>query len=197
MLAPTARRCAGFTLIELLITIAVAAILLAVVGPSFTRMMENQRVRSIHSQLVTDMQLARTEAAARGTWVRLTFKNDVGTTCYSMYTYRTFTATCDCLATPACAGPNVTEIRTVRYETGNKVTVLPLASPTNPSDFAFDHITGSIWLVVSDADSAPSTQFEARTRIDTERTLSMRIARSGRPTVCRPTGSTMDGVPAC
>lgn len=49
----------GFTLIELMVTIAVAAILLAVATPSFQRVAQNNAVRSTSNDLVATFNLAR------------------------------------------------------------------------------------------------------------------------------------------
>lgn len=57
---------AGFTLIELMVTVAVAAILLAIAVPSFQRTIANTQAAEASNDLVGAMQLARTEAASRG-----------------------------------------------------------------------------------------------------------------------------------
>lgn len=60
------RLVAGFTLIELMVTVAVAAILLAIAVPSFQRTIANTQAAEASNDLVGAMQLARTEAASRG-----------------------------------------------------------------------------------------------------------------------------------
>lgn len=189
----------GLTLIELMIALAVIVILLALVGPSFKRMIELQRLRGINSQLVTDMQLARTEAAARGKFVRVTFKSDASTSCYSMYTFKSAGLQCDCLSTPACTGASLTEIRTVRVPADSGVTIKPCTDLvcSSVNDFAFDPITGAMYLISVDEEPGPAPPFSALTRIDTQRTLRTVIGPSGRVSVCRHTGSTVEGVPAC
>jgi type IV fimbrial biogenesis protein FimT len=56
---------AGFTLVELLVTIVVAAILLAVAVPSFRDYQASQQVRSTTADLVSAINLARSEAVKR------------------------------------------------------------------------------------------------------------------------------------
>jgi type IV fimbrial biogenesis protein FimT len=57
----------GFTLVELLITIVVLTILLAAGVPSFQAFIKNNRVTGQTNDLVSAIQLARSEALKRGT----------------------------------------------------------------------------------------------------------------------------------
>lgn len=57
----------GFTLVELLITIVVATILLAVGVPAFQSFIKNNRVTAQTNDLISAIQLARSEALKRGT----------------------------------------------------------------------------------------------------------------------------------
>ncbi len=55
----------GFTLIELMVTLAVAAIVMTMAIPSFTSMTKNSRLTTQTNQLVTALNLARSEAINR------------------------------------------------------------------------------------------------------------------------------------
>ena len=57
----------GFTLVELLITIVVVSILLAMGAPAFKDFIKNNRVTAQTNDLVSAIQLARSEALKRGT----------------------------------------------------------------------------------------------------------------------------------
>lgn len=57
----------GFTLIELLITIVVVSILLAAAAPAFNGFIKNNRVTAQANDLISAIQLARSEALKRGT----------------------------------------------------------------------------------------------------------------------------------
>jgi len=59
------RQC-GFTLIELMITLAIAAIVLAIGVPSFQGMMRNNRAAAHMNEFTSALNLARSEAVKRG-----------------------------------------------------------------------------------------------------------------------------------
>lgn len=56
----------GFTLVELAVTLAVAAILLAIATPSFAELLRRNRLAAANNELVTALQVARAEALRRG-----------------------------------------------------------------------------------------------------------------------------------
>lgn len=61
----------GFTLVELMITIAVAAILMALATPSFTSLINSNRLTSAANEMVAVLQTARMEAVRLNTAVRV------------------------------------------------------------------------------------------------------------------------------
>lgn len=66
----------GFTLIELMVTITVLAVLLGIGIPSFRSMIENNRIAAASNDLVSALQLARSEAIKRGIPVVLCASSD-------------------------------------------------------------------------------------------------------------------------
>ena len=60
-----AGRVRGFTLIELLTVVALLAILMAVVAPSFREFLQSQYVKGVAYDLTADLLLARNEALKR------------------------------------------------------------------------------------------------------------------------------------
>jgi type IV fimbrial biogenesis protein FimT len=62
---------AGFTLIELLMTLAVASIIMTQAIPSFSNMINENRLITQTNDLVADINLARSEAVTRGIQVVL------------------------------------------------------------------------------------------------------------------------------
>ena len=63
--------CRGFTLLELMVTVAVLAILATVGIPSFVDLVQNNRVTTQANELVTALNVARTEAVKRGRSVQV------------------------------------------------------------------------------------------------------------------------------
>lgn len=55
----------GFTLVELLITVAIAAILVALAAPNFREMLVKRSVQAAAEALASDMRFARSEALKR------------------------------------------------------------------------------------------------------------------------------------
>jgi len=62
-------RHAGFTLIELMVVVAVIAISVALVGPSFSQAIANYRVRSAAESVLNGLNYARGEAVRRNSAV--------------------------------------------------------------------------------------------------------------------------------
>lgn len=73
-------RSRGFTLIELMMAVAVAAVLLALAGPSFQQALNGSRLSSAASELTAAVQLARSEAIRNNRRVTLCRSTD-GSAC--------------------------------------------------------------------------------------------------------------------
>lgn len=61
----------GFTLVELMVVIAVLAIMLTLATPDFSSFIQNNRIRSATEDLLTAINVARTEAIKRGSAILL------------------------------------------------------------------------------------------------------------------------------
>lgn len=192
-----ARRARGLTLIELMIVVAVAALLVVLTAPSFKRMIDTQRVRSINAALVTDLQFARAEAASRNTEVWIEFdQSGASLTCYVIFTGSR--DQCDCRNTPGtnvCGGSGTKEIRTVQVDRSLGITVGIPASQT--LDLAgFDPATGRLLAIPVDIPEPATLPFKLEVKHNVVGGFVDEIEVTGRPTVCSPS-SQLSGVPAC
>lgn len=192
-------RAVGFTLIELMVVIAVVATLALLAAPSFQDMILMQRLRGINAQVVTDLQFARNEAAARSQIVRINFGSDSAQTCYAIYTSGGNSTRCNCLLGAGAACASGTEIRTVSVPRNNAVQLswtIPLPGGVLDSAFGYDPVTGGLVSIPSDQASQPLGSAIVEARIDDERRLRTTVLQSGRPTVCAPNAAKMQ-VTAC
>ncbi len=73
------RKTKGFTLFELIVTIAVAAIIVSFGVPGFTSIVQNNRAVTHTNDLVTALNLARSEATRRGAEVQVCPSDDAAT----------------------------------------------------------------------------------------------------------------------
>jgi prepilin-type N-terminal cleavage/methylation domain-containing protein len=200
----SARQAAGLTLIELMVVVAIAAIILALAAPSFSEYIVTQRVRSIHAQLATDLQLARSEAVARSAYVSVRFQEVSGPgelTCYVIFTRpdpTTSTDTCDCTAAPGsrCSThPTTTsEVRTVTIPRELRVRVLTPSGQT--PTLTFEPRYAALRFPASDLATLVAVGFQVDTSADASRSLRAVVVPSGRPRLCTPTGSILSGT-AC
>ena len=74
------RKTRGFTLFELMIAIGVAGVILSVGVPNFIGIMQNNRAVNDTNDLVTSLNLGRSEAIRRGSTISLCSSTD-GATC--------------------------------------------------------------------------------------------------------------------
>ncbi len=184
----------GLTLVELLIVVAVLAVLAMIAAPSFRDMILVQRLRSIHAQLVTDLQFARSEAVSRNVPMFFRFGSDSTQTCYTLFTRASGAAHCNCLlgAGNACTDPGAREVRTQSIPRSSGVHFV-LDVNADPG-FGIDHVGGTIGSLPGSARSAP-LQFVVDSTIDGPRSLRAVVGHSGRVTSCTTTPSL--GGPAC
>lgn len=138
----------GFTLVELLIVIAIAAILASLATPSFTALLNDTRQGSAQSQLLADLNRARSEAIKRNARVLLCNTAD-GATCSVLTNWSTGWLVCfdadgnnDCDATSA-TDPNPVVVRGALH---SSLTLTASATPVRYNPNGTQGVGGGVTL---------------------------------------------------
>ena len=71
----------GFSLVELMFTLSILLILMATVSPGLIDMVKNNRMTTLHNDLMGDLALTRSTAVTRGNNATLCASNIAGTQC--------------------------------------------------------------------------------------------------------------------
>ena len=177
----------GLTLVELLVVIAVLGVLISLVAPSMRGLIARQRVQGINAELVTDIQLARSEVAQRSgesTKVMVSFGGNTDITCYAVHTEPV--ANCDCTRPPntVCTAP-AREIKAMQFTRAGGVSVAASSPSGSTVTFAPPQglaTPGNLVIDVRDATSG-----HLRTSINA----------MGRASVCSPDGSIKGVTSSC
>jgi type IV fimbrial biogenesis protein FimT len=91
----------GVSLIEAMSVVAILSIVCGTALPSFTSLRQRADLGGVAAQLETDVQFARSQAAAFGHPVQLTLRESGGATCYMVHTGPA--AQCSCSGAEAAA----------------------------------------------------------------------------------------------
>jgi len=99
-------RAAGLTIIELIVVLIVVGVIVAIAVPSMRGMIARQRLQGVQADLLTDLQLARSEMTQRSgtaTPIAVTFGGNADISCYTVHAV--VGIDCDCTRSPgsACA----------------------------------------------------------------------------------------------
>jgi type IV fimbrial biogenesis protein FimT len=107
---PTTR---GLTLVELAITLAIVAVLAALAIPSFSQLIERQRLVGAAVQLAGDVQFVRSESVLRNEPLRLSFYTTTYGTCYLVHSGERSACACAAAAGAATCTGTAAPIKTV------------------------------------------------------------------------------------
>ena len=189
-LRATRSRSRGLTLIELMTVLIVVGVLVGVlIAPSISGMAARHRVQGVHSELLGDLQFARSEQTQRNgtsTSVSVTFGGNADISCYTIHTVSGATP-CDCTRSPgdACAlVAGAVEIKTMQFARAAGVSVA--ASSASGGRITFNPPQGLATPSNLVIDVQSTTRGQLRTS----------VSGLGVPSVCSPDGS-IPGVRTC
>ncbi|HEY2929577.1 GspH/FimT family pseudopilin [Piscinibacter sp.] len=168
----------GFTLIELMVVVALTAVILSLAAPSFSNFLAKRRVEGVASELVTDLQYARSEAVQRNANVGVI----VESSCYSVYVLGTTDAT-SCTS----RGTGSVELKTVQLATGSATLVF--TSNNSKAFIEFEPVRG----MATNASSVDYSGYINVTGSSGSWTLRAVVTKIGRVKTCSP-DSSMTGV---
>jgi prepilin-type N-terminal cleavage/methylation domain-containing protein len=186
MLGPMSNR--GMTIIELMTVLVVLGVLITLVaGPSMRGMAARHRVEAVNAELLTDLQLARSELAQQGdnaTLVAVSFGGDAQRSCYTVHTVDVAASgvACDCTRTPGavCApfAPGAREIKTMQFDRALGTSVAA-SSP----------VGARIVFSPPQAIATPANGFVIDVQDVVRGQLRTTVNGRGVPSVCSPDGS--------
>ncbi len=165
----------GFTLLELMITLAIVSVLGAIATPSFSALIDRQRLQAAAHHLQADIALARQESAKRRQTVHLRFQTGAAW-CYAISTG----APVDCRQDAAATLPGV--IKLVRASESAGVRLLQADAMAFQAD-------NDVSLPALHAGQA---SFSSREGVQ----LRLRLGALGRANLCAPDGH-LPGTPPC
>jgi len=74
----------GFTLVELMVTVAIVGIIASMAVPSFSKMIERNRLKEAIESLKSDLMFTRTEAIKRSANINMSIKINGSSWCYGI-----------------------------------------------------------------------------------------------------------------
>lgn len=165
----------GFTLVELMVTLVVAAILVSMAVPSFTRMLATDRLSNQSNELIAALNGAKSEALRRGQAVSVRARDDGNPNDF----HRGWSSFTDADADGSPASPATeadgTVLREMATLAGNTQVVRVTRSGTAPS-FTYTPATTAL----------PSRQyltFNSRGALGSGSSAFFRICDSGNPSI--------------
>ncbi|MFY7855809.1 MAG: GspH/FimT family pseudopilin [Rubrivivax sp.] len=193
----------AISLIEGLVVITIGALLLALTVPSFVDYIRVQRLKAVAAQLVTDLQYARSEAAARNQWVRIMPQTGDSGSCYTIFVSRQDNQRCNCRlgASAACngvaPGAGAAELKTVVLPPQDRIQLSTFVNDgaNGTIGMAYDHVTGSLASPPTDGRELPMSTYGFNVSLDATRVIRVTVNRVGRVSTCIPVGSKIGGDP--
>ncbi len=128
----------GITLVEACITLAILAVLVCGAAPSFSSLIERQRLAGFAAQLATDVQFVRSASVWRNEPLRLSFYNAAWGSCYVVHSGARNQCSCAEYETAAVCTGNAAQLKTVSVPASGGLSV-----QANVSSILFDPLHGT------------------------------------------------------
>lgn len=177
--AQTRRNSRGFTLVELCVTLGIGAAVLGQAVPSMGKLHDEQLLRARSEALLTDLHLARSEAARQGNSVFFRVSGKGANACYVLHTGTS--NGCDCAGGRAvCKAPGSRVIKAEWLAADQ-----PVRITSNAETLEFQHRQG----LVTQTGSIDLT-------LERGSTLRQIVAITGRVRTCSSSGA-LRGISKC
>ncbi len=134
---PTKRQ-RGITLVEAAITLAILAVLVCSAAPSFSGLIERQRLGGLAAQLATDVQFARSASVWRNEPLRLSIYSASGGTCYVLHSGAHNQCSCTAHTLAATCTAEAVQLKTVSVPASTGLSV-----QANVASILFDPLHGT------------------------------------------------------
>lgn len=134
----TAKQQRGITLVEAAITLAILAVLVCSAAPSFSGLIERQRLGGLAAQVATDVQFVRSASVWRNEPLRLSFYSTTGGTCYVLHSGTRNQCTCAVHAPAAVCTSDAVQLKTVSVPASAGLSV-----QANVTSILFDPLHGT------------------------------------------------------
>ncbi len=128
----------GITLVEAAITLTILAVLVCGAAPSFSGLIERQRLAGLAAQVATDVQLVRSAAVWRNEPLRLSFYSAAWGSCYVVHSAARHQCSCALNTAAAVCTGDAVQLKTVSVPTSSGLSV-----QANVSSILFDPLHGT------------------------------------------------------
>lgn len=132
------KRQRGITLVEMAITLALLAVLVCSAVPSFSHLIERQRLGGLAAQLATDVQFVRSASVWRNEPLRLSLYSAAGGTCYVLHSGARDQCACSAPALAAVCTGDAVQLKTVSIPASTGLSV-----QANVASILFDPLHGT------------------------------------------------------
>ena len=135
---PKPKRQRGVTLIEAAVALAILAVLVCGAAPSFSGLIERQRLAGLAAQVVTDVQFVRSASVWRNEPLRLSFYSAAWGSCYVVHSGARNQCSCAADTTAAVCTGDAVQLKTVSVPTSTGLSV-----QANVASILFDPLHGT------------------------------------------------------